>query len=188
MADSSLDANAMPAFDTQIIAHADLDPNLRTQILALCTDAYEEDFGFELSLLSRATHVLLRRDGELVAHTAWVTRELRAANLAAPLRAAYVEAVAAPTALQGQGLGSRVLAALPPLLGDVDIAALSPSEPAFYRRQGWASWRGPLAYRHDGRLIATPDEDVMILRLPRTPATLDLDAALDTDWRPGDVW
>ena len=54
MTDSFFDAIAMPAFDTQIIAHAALDPNLRAQILALCTDAYEEDFSFELSLLSRA--------------------------------------------------------------------------------------------------------------------------------------
>ena len=117
-----------------------------------------------------------------------MTRELRADNLRHPLRAAYVEAVAVPATLQGRGYGSRVLAAVPPLLGEFDIGALSPSEVPFYRRLGWEPWRGPLAYRQGAAEVATPDEEVMILRLPRTPDTLDLSARLVTDWWPGDVW
>jgi hypothetical protein len=42
-------------------------------------------------------------------------------------------------------------------------------------------------YTTRGR-IHTPEEDVMIHRLPRTPAHLDLAAELETDWRDGDVW
>jgi hypothetical protein len=39
----------------------------------------------------------------------------------------------------------------------------------------------------DGRVEPTPGEDVMVLRLPRTPA-IDLDGELIAPWRPGDVW
>ena len=49
-------------------------------------------------------------------------------------------------------------------------------------------WHGPLFYRQDGQRIATPDEEVMVLKLPRTPAGIDLHAELEADWRPGDVW
>ena len=74
------------------------------------------------------------------------------------------------------------------LLEGFDIAALSPSEDGFYQRLGWEAWTGPLAYLQDSVLVPTPEEQVMIYRLPRTPARLDLDAALTCDWRPGDVW
>lgn len=42
--------------------------------------------------------------------------------------------------------------------------------------------------RTPGGLEASPeDEEVMILRLPRTPP-LDRRAALSVEWREGDVW
>ena len=68
-----------------------------------------------------------------------------------------------------------------------DIAALSPSDPAFYARLGWELWRGPLAVATDAGITPTPDEEVMILRLPKTPP-LDLHGTLVAPWRPGDVW
>ena len=37
-------------------------------------------------------------------------------------------------------------------------------------------------------LQPTPDETVMILRLPRTPPDLDLDAPLSAEWRRGELW
>jgi aminoglycoside 2'-N-acetyltransferase I len=51
-------------------------------------------------------------------------------------------------------------------------------------------WRGPTFVRLGDRERATPEEDgfVMILRTPRTPASLDLDAPISCDWREGDVW
>ena len=172
----------------EVVTSAAIGPALRAELLALCSDAYEEDFTPYFDLLAPAVHLLARVDGKLVAHAAWVARELRADNLERPLRAAYVEAVAVPSALQGRGYGSKVLAAVPRLLGDYDIAALSPSEAPFYGRLGWELWQGPLACRHGTDEVATPDEEVMVLRLPRTPDTLDVSARLSTDWRPGDVW
>ena len=44
------------------------------------------------------------------------------------------------------------------------------------------------AIRTAGGLEATPDETVMILRLPGTPTDLDLDAALSAEWRRGEPW
>jgi hypothetical protein len=36
--------------------------------------------------------------------------------------------------------------------------------------------------------LPTPDEQVMVLRLPRTPAGLSLDAPLSAEWREGEFW
>lgn len=178
------------ALQFEAVPAAALDRTTRAEILAVCSDAYEEDFAAYLELLAGAVHVLGRLDGALVAHAAWVERPLYASNLATPLRAAYVEAVAVPTALQGRGHGTQVLAALPPRLEDYDIAALSPSEPGFYARLGWETWRGPLWYREagTGAEVPTLEEEIMVLRLPKTPTTLDLSARLGIDWRPLEVW
>lgn len=172
----------------EVVPNHALSRKLCHEILSVCSDAYEEDFASCLDLLSDAVHVLARMDGQLVCHAAWVERELRAGNLSQPLRAAYVEAVATPTRLQGRGYGKQIMRAIPPMLADYDIAALSPSEVQFYARCGWELWQGPLAYEREGDLIATPDEEVMVYRLPRTPGALNLAASLHTDWRLGDVW
>jgi aminoglycoside 2'-N-acetyltransferase I len=71
---------------------------------------------------------------------------------------------------------------------NVEIGALSPSAEAFYERLGWETWSGPLVVRTATGTEDTPDETVMILRLPQTPATLDVTAPLAVDWRPGEVW
>lgn len=158
----------------------------RQAIIDLCTHAYEEDFSSIFEALPGAVHVLGYHGGLLVSHAAWVTRWLQPAGLP-PLRTAYVEAVATHPAHQGKGYASAVMRHLASQLDDYDLAGLSPSDPAFYARFGWELWRGPLAIRTDGGLLQTPDEQVMVLRLPRTPA-LDLAAALTAEWRPGELW
>ena len=55
------------------------------------------------------------------------------------------------------------------------------------RAGGWRYWRGPLSVRKDGQVVPTPQERVMIMPLPLTPA-IDLDAPLSVEWRPGEVW
>ncbi len=57
----------------------------------------------------------------------------------------------------------------------------------YYERLGWELWCGPLAIRTERGLVATPGEEVMILRLSKTPA-LDLDHRLTAEWRQGEVW
>lgn len=172
----------------QVLPHARLTPTQCRQILALCSDAYEEDFTPYFELLDTAVHMLAMEDEELVCHAAWISRTLRLGPQRAPLSCAYIEAVATPIRLQRRGLGTLVIRAIPQQLLSFDIAALSPSEPDFYARSGWEMWRGPLYCMKDGLRLSTPDEQVMIHRLPRTPSGLSLTEELEVDWRAGDVW
>ena len=179
---------AAPSIEMQVIAGHELSSAQRQELLALCSAAYGEDFSAYLEMLDPAMHLLLSADGAMVSHGAWVERELRAHGHGI-LRSAYVEAIATLPSQQGKGYGSLVLARMPSLFGGYDIAVLSPSAEEFYRRLGWETWEGPLSYRSpEGEEIATPEERVMILRLPRTPARLDSRAALSVDWRPLEVW
>ena len=68
-----------------------------------------------------------------------------------------------------------------------ELAALSPATEGLYARLGWRFWRGPLSIRTETGLIPTPDEQVMFLRLPKTPP-LDDTLPLSAEWRPGEVW
>lgn len=69
-----------------------------------------------------------------------------------------------------------------------DLAALFPFSVDGYARLGWEVWRGPRFIRSaQGRLASPPDEEVMILRLPNTPA-LDLSAPLSAEWRERILW
>lgn len=101
---------------------------------------------------------------------------------------AYLRDIGPGTHLLGYVGDELVSHAIPPLVHAYDIAALSPAQCGLYARLGWELWKGPLAYVQDSRLIETPEEELMIRRLPRTPPTLDLSAKLVTDWRPGEVW
>jgi aminoglycoside 2'-N-acetyltransferase I len=172
----------------EVIQHSSLLPALRAEILALCSNAYEEDFAPYFQLLESATHVLAVESGRIVSHAAWVPRQLRLGTGGLPIRCAYVEAVATPVDLQRRGLGTLVLRAIPPLLEEFDLAALSPSEPDFYARSGWEMWKGSLFYLRDGVRGISQDDEVMIHRLPGTPANLNTSAELEADWREGDVW
>ena len=154
-------------------------------ILALCTRAYEEPFAEYLAPFGDATHVIATVDGELVSHAMWVPRTLT--HRGAPLRTAYVEAVATEPAHQRRGHATHILRALAAAITNFDLGVLSPSDEAFYARLGWESWRGPQAVAEGDAVTPTPDEEVMILRLPRTPP-LDLDGPLVAPWRPGEVW
>ena len=157
------------------------------QICDLCTEAYAENFSVYIEFLGSGVHVVGRLEGEVVSHAMWVTRMLEPGGRPA-LRTAYVEAVATKPAYQHRGFASEILTRLAAEIRDFDLGALSPSDPSFYARLGWEPWRGPLFIRTDQGLLATPDESVMILRLPRTPADLDVTASLSAEWRTGELW
>lgn len=165
---------------------AGLTPSLREALLALCEAAYEEPMAGYLRDIGPGEHLLGFEDGRLVSHLLWVERRLEPAG-AAPLRTAYVELVATHPERQRRGYAAALLQALAPRIADYDLAALSPATEGLYLRAGWSYWRGPLFHRRDGQLHPDPEEQVMILPLPRSPA-LDLDAALSVEWRPGEVW
>ena len=176
----------------EVITVGALDRAARAEIIGLCESAYREDFARMFEELPGSVHVLARdAHGALVSHAAWVTRWLQAGDRA-PLRTAYVEAVATAPARRRQGLATAVLRRLARELvadGRWELGALSPSVPDFYSRLGWEMWRGPLAIRRGRNLDPSPpDEQVMILRLPRTPADLDMTSLLTAEWRVGEVW
>lgn len=174
-------------FTVTQIESASLSPVDREALVTLCSTAYEEPFAPYFADIGPGTHLLGAVGGTIVSHVMWVPRTLYVDGIGA-LSTAYIEAVATLPAWQGHGFASRLMRELPPRLSAFDLAALSPSDEAWYARLGWAPWRGPTFVREHGETVATPGEDIMILRLPRTPAALDLTAPIACDWRPGEVW
>jgi len=172
----------------RLVQSASLSAEQRTAILDLCRAAYDEELDRYLSDIGPGMHALGLVGGVLVSHVMLVERWLETPALP-PMRTAYVELVATHPAHQGRGYASQLMRAVVPDMPPCVIGALSPSDPAYYARLGWELWRGPLAVRTARGIEASaPDEQVMVLRLAATPSTLDLDALLSIEWRPGEVW
>jgi len=158
-------------------------------VRSLCSLACEEDYGPALRSFTGATHVLGKLDGRLVSHALWIRRHLQPGGHP-PLRTAYVEGVATHPDFQRRGFGTAVMREVRRVLegvADFELAALSPAQPEWYGRLGWERWRGPLFIRTPAGRPATPDEEVMIRRLPRTPP-LNLGDPLSAEWREGELW
>jgi aminoglycoside 2'-N-acetyltransferase I len=184
-------ANGRPVH-LQVVSAERLNLRERAEIIRLCEAAYGENFAHLFNDLPDSVHILARDDtGLLVSHIEWVPRWLQPTGHGL-LRTAYVEAVATSPEHQRRGLASGLLRRFQEIVRDDatwELAALSPSDSAFYARLGWELWEGPLAIRHDGRIEPTPsDEEVMILTLPRTPATLVRTSLLTAEWRVGELW
>jgi len=174
-----------PSPPIKVLPGLALTPAERTELIGLCTRAYEEDFSALFESFPTATHVVAVVNQRLVSHALWIERELDYNGVR--LRSAYVEAVATEPALQRRGYGSAVLRALAQAITGYDVGVLSPSDPAYYARLGWELWEGSLFVERDGKRYPTPDEAVMILRLPHTPP-LDLRGTLTAPWREGEIW
>lgn len=133
-------------------------------------------------------HFVLDLGGQIAAHASVVERELQVDGR--PLRAGYVEAVATAPALQGKGLGTRVMREVGSYVQDrYELGALGTGSHRFYERLGWATWKGPSSVRTPSGERPTPEEDgyIMVLSTPLSP-DLELDAPISCDWRAGDVW
>lgn len=182
-----LPGSTCPELGIEVVPGSALSDLDRRQIVAFCTRAYDEDMAPVFRSFADPTHVLGFRAGALASHALWVTRVLQAGDLP-PLRTAYVEAVATDPAWRRRGFAAAVMRRLAAEVRDFDLAALSPFDEGYYARLGWETWRGPLFARTgEGLEPSPPDETVMILRLPKTPA-LDLTGPLSAEWREGDVW
>jgi aminoglycoside 2'-N-acetyltransferase I len=176
----------------EVVPAEELAPATRAEIIDLCTRAYAERFDHLFESLPGSVHVLARLGnpgGELVSHAAWVVRWLQPEQCLS-LRTAYVEAVATAPEYQRRGFATAVMKQVGASIAQrgYDLGALSPSNAEFYLPFGWELWRGPLAIRTPNGLVPTPGEQVMVLRLPRTPPTLDLDVRLTAEWRIGELW
>jgi aminoglycoside 2'-N-acetyltransferase I len=156
------------------------------EIHALCKRAYGKDLEHLFRTFTDATHVIGYRGSAIVSHAMWVTRWLQPGNQP-PLRTAYVEMVATEPELQGHGFASAVMRRLAGAIHDFELGGLSPAEAMLYTKLGWDFWQGPLFIRTPEGLLSTPDDSVMILRLPITPP-LDLTLPLSAEWREGELW
>jgi aminoglycoside 2'-N-acetyltransferase I len=175
-----------PGLSLKTLRSEELTPEVLTEILEMCNRAYEEDLDALFKTFNNPTHVLGYENGTLASHAMWVRRWLQAGD-GPLLRTAYVEMVATEPRLQRRGLATAVMRRLAEAIAEYDLGALCTGSPEFYARLGWVDWRGPLFIRSQGGLIPTPDELVMVLALPGTPA-LDLEQALSAEWREGELW
>jgi aminoglycoside 2'-N-acetyltransferase I len=170
----------------EIVPKSQLMPPDRADILALCSQAFEEDYTPYLESFVDAVHILARLDGQFVSHALWIERWLQVGDHP-PLRTAYVEGVATAAGFRGRGIATIVMKRLAEEIASFEIGALSPADTGLYAHLGWEYWQGPLFTRKGGMRISNPDEAVMILRLPKTPA-LDLSMPISIEWREGEVW
>ena len=174
----------------EIVARQALTRARFREAVELCERAYgeENDIDDLMREFEDATHVLLIdvRD-RLVSHALWIERWL--IHGTGRVRTAYVELVATDPGRQGHGHASTIMRALGSAIASFDIGALSPSDPAFYARFGWETWRGPLfEQRQNGKFVPSPaDEAVMVLQRSGGPQ-LDFDGRLTAPWRPGEIW
>jgi aminoglycoside 2'-N-acetyltransferase I len=171
----------------EVVRTDQLRPALQADIHILCNKAYEEDLTPLFSTFKDATHVLGYQGTSLVSHALWVTRWLQVGTKPV-MRTAYIEAVATVKEYRAHGYATTVMKRVAEEIHDFELGALSPFSVAFYERLGWNLWHGLLFIRTADGLMRTPrDGDVMILRLPCTPA-LDLYAPLSAEWREGELW
>lgn len=171
----------------RVVPSRRISAKLRGEIISLCSRAYEEDMELLFETFAVESHILGYYDGRLVSHALWVTRYLQEGTNPI-MRTAYIEAVATDEPYRNRGFAKSILNHLIGEIQDYDLAALSPFRVEYYRRLGWELWRGPRFVRTSEQLLASPaDEEVMIFRLPKTPA-LDLSAPLSAEWRTGELW
>jgi aminoglycoside 2'-N-acetyltransferase I len=170
----------------EIIRDIHLTDEQRSAIHVLCNRAYEEDLTSLFNTFSDTTHVLGYLEETIVSHAMWVTRWLQPGD-GPYLRTAYVEMVATEPNFQRRGFATVIMRGLAEAISDFELGGLCPAEPELYAKLGWVFWRGPLFIRAPGGLMPTPDEEVMILRLSKTPV-LDLDLPLSAEWRGGEIW
>jgi aminoglycoside 2'-N-acetyltransferase I len=131
---------------------------------------------------------VLQLDGRVAAHASVVERRLQIAGK--PLRTGYVEAVATDPALQGRGLGTRLMKEVGAHIREgFELGALGTGSHGFYERLGWRTWRGPSSVRTPTGELPTPEDDgyILVLATPTSPP-LDVSAPISCEWRAGDVW
>lgn len=179
--------NSRLSLSIDVVDSASISHDTLTEVRDLCTEAYGVDFTGALEQLGAGVHVIGRVEGRIVCRAMWVVRALQQGDRA-PLRTAFIEAVATDPRFRRRGFASQLLTCLVRELQNFELAALSPSEERFYQRLGWERWRGSLFIRTEEGLEPTPDEPVMILRLENTPPDLDIDGSLSAEWRHGELW
>ena len=163
------------------------------ELTRLCEEAFGEPFASAWERVGPGLHVLTEVGGRLVGHAMIVDRRLYLGHEAdTAIDVGYVEHVATLPDAQGQGHGAATMRRIGEIVREeYALGALATGSRAFYERLGWEAWRGPTGVRMpDGERMRSPSEDghVMVLRTPRTPADLSVDAPIFVDWREAEPW
>jgi aminoglycoside 2'-N-acetyltransferase I len=171
----------------------ELDPDQLAELTALCEAAFEEPFASVWERVGPGLHVMAEVGGKVVAHAMIIDRRLYVGHeFDTAIDAGYVENVATLPAMQGGGHGAATMRRISEIIGEeYALGALATGSNAFYEKLGWETWRGPTWIRMpDGERVRSARDDghVMVLRTPRTPASLDLSGPISVDWRPEEPW
>lgn len=170
-----------------------LPPGRLDELTRLCEAAFDEPFADNWDRVGPGVHVMAELEGTVVAHAMVVDRRIYVGDeMDVALDVGYVEHVATLPERHGEGHGTTVMREVNRIIRDeYGLGGLGTGSIAFYERLGWEVWRGPTSVRMpDGDRARSPRDDghVMILRTPRTPATLSLDAPIAVDWRAEEPW
>ena len=158
-----------PELRLTVKKNGDLSENELTDIIALCSRAFNTDYRRFLNTFPDSTHVLGHDENTLVSHALWITRWLQVQDRS-PMRTAYIEGVATDEPYRKRGFASEVMKKLSEEITNFEIAGLCTGIPDFYSRLGWQVWTGPLLTRKNDELIPSQeDASVMVLPLPNTP-------------------
>ena len=185
-----------PNLKIEAVSPTQMPPETMLEIRRLCDEAYGEDLAHLFAVYTADWHILAHLNDLLVGHAMIVTRWLQAGD-GPMMRTAYVEMVATAPAYQRQGVGTAVMQKVAAVAAQqrYDLAALCPADTELYGHLGWEYWQGRLFVRPPGSCgeeppapIPTPEEQVMVLRLPATPE-LALGQPLSAEWREGgELW
>ena len=176
------------------VLHTDeLGPQRLADLTALCEAAFGHRFAPVWERVGQGIHVVAEVGGRPVAHAMVVDRTLHLrADASVTLDTGYVENVATAPERGGEGLGSAVMGEVGRVIGDAyALGALATGSHGFYARLGWTTWAGPTWVRMpDGQRVRSAEQDgnIMVLRTPTTPPTLDPSMPIAVDWRPGEPW
>ena len=170
-----------------------LTPERLDELTRLCEAAFGEPFADNWDRVGPGVHVMAELEGTVVAHAMVVDRRIYVGDeMDVALDVGYVEHVATLPELHGDGHGTTVMREVNRIIREeYGLGGLGTGSIGFYERLGWEVWRGPTSVRMpDGERVRSPRDDghVMILRTPRTPATLALDVPIAVDWRAEDPW
>ena len=171
----------------------ELGPARMDELTRLCEAAFEEPFAAVWARVGPGIHVMSEVNGRIVAHAIIVDRRLYLGDeMDVALDVGYVENVATLPAAQGAGHAASVMREIGRIIREeYALGALATGSNAFYERLGWETWIGPTAVRMaDGERVRSADQDghVMVLRTPRTPPRMALDAPIAVDWRSEESW
>lgn len=163
------------------------------EITRLCEAAFDEPFAANWERVGPGLHVMAELEGRIVAHAMIIDRRIYVGDeMDVALDVGYVEHVATLPEVQARGHGAEVMREVNRIIGEeYSLGGLATGSIGFYERLGWETWLGPTSLRMpDGERVRSPRDDghVMILRTPRTPASLALDAPIAVDWRSDEPW